>query len=269
LNEIKNLYQSLYAPAIDNFLETRWFQSGSLPRLLNDNRLLDQFALLNDRLQGTQVTTSEESDSTAALEMRLIWALMKLGQGVVTTASSAAEGSASQPQPQPNGSETGGVGGTENGFARFRVFENLLSGNNAETNELPTSAALAQDQTAAGHQKFREMEFWYLLARFTTLRNDDAAAAKEIDDTLDAMRKFLDGRENRDVLYSIAITKHIGGRISEMPANMPSDSIDERDPRSRLFVARRFLEEEAKGKGTSRVIRALCEMAVRSWTISS
>ena len=43
--------------------------------------------------------------------------------------------------------------------------------------------------------------------------------------------------------------------------------IDELDPKTKLRVARRFVESEANGKGTSQVVQRVCGMVVRGWTV--
>ncbi|KAH0538178.1 hypothetical protein GP486_008796 [Trichoglossum hirsutum] len=117
-------------------------------------------------------------------------------------------------------------------------------------------------------RKYRELEFWRLIGRFLSLRDDEASAAKEIDNTLNSARTLLDSQENRDVIYSIAVARHLDQRVAEYPPVSPIVHNEEEDAGSRLFVAKRFIEDEASGKGTNYVIQRLCAMAMKIWTAS-
>jgi len=85
---------------------------------------------------------------------------------------------------------------------------------------------------------------------------------------LSALRNLLDGRENRDVLYSIAVVRAIGQRVSEYAETDQPLHLDEQDARSKLAVAKRFVKDEANGNGTTNVIRRLCEVATQSWNVA-
>lgn len=152
--------------------------------------------------------------------------------------------------------------------ARLEVFEKLISGEYLDPEpELKTENTT--NGTAFEEQlKYREREFWRLVSTFLTVRDDEASSAKEIDDTLGSCRSLLDSRENRDVVYSIAIARHVGQRMAEFPNNIQQPaSNDEQDARTKLYVAKKFIEDEANGKGTNQVIQRLCGMAMRSWTV--
>jgi hypothetical protein len=111
------------------------------------------------------------------------------------------------------------------------------------------------------------LELWYTLAHFVCLRDDDPSSAKDIDATLAALRNLLDGRENRDILYSIAVVRAIGRRVSEYTERDTPLYFDESDNKSKLAVAKKFITDEASGSTTTNVIRRLCELAARSWTV--
>jgi hypothetical protein len=146
------------------------------------------------------------------------------------------------------------------------VFESLLTGNVATSNPLTAPVAGSTD-----HHRLRELEFWHTLGDFVCLeedaKNNNTTLPKVTDEILANLRNLLDGRENRDVLYSIAVVRAIGPRISEY---LPSDTplhLDETDNKSKLLVAKKFVQDEAAGAGTTNVIRRLCELAARSWSI--
>lgn len=157
--------------------------------------------------------------------------------------------------------------GVQDAASRLDIFERLVTGEYADNETLPTTEA--SNGTVLDDQlKRREREFWRLMNTFLTVRDDEASSAKEIDDTLSSCRSLLDSRENRDVIYSIAIVRHVGQRMAEFPDNLPHPvNNDEHDARNKLSVAKAFIENEAEGKGTNQVIQRLCGMAKRSWTV--
>ena len=144
---------------------------------------------------------------------------------------------------------------------RLTVFETLLTGKVATTNVLT-----APVPGSADHHRLRELEFWYNLGNFVTLQDGEGDAATRIDDTLSSLRNLLDGRENRDVLYSIAVVRAIGPRVAEYNNEDTPLHLDESDNKSKLLVAKKFVADEASGNGTTNVIRRLCELANRSWS---
>jgi hypothetical protein len=260
LDEIKKIYSVIYAPAIDRLLETRWFQLRGLSHLLHDGRLLAQYATLLSRV-GIMPTVPHYFQIVAAthsLEASVIWATMCLCRPVASVSN------------LPNGqtSSLEANDGVHDTVKRLEIFEHLISGQYMTT-EPSTNIESTRNGTVFDEQlKFREREFWRLMHKFLTIRDDEASSAKDIDDTLAQCRQLLDSRENRDVIYSIAVARHLGQRMAEFPDNLQQPaSNDEQDARAKLYVAKKFIEDEATGKGTNQVIQRLCGMAMRSWTL--
>ena len=160
--------------------------------------------------------------------------------------------------------------GVHDAAKRMEIFESLVTGEYLDSSSaVPSQASEESNGTALNDQlKARERDFWRLVHTFLTIRDDEASAAKEIDDTLTSCRSLLDSRENRDVIYSVMVARHIGARISEFPENMqqPTNN-DEENARNKVYVAKKFIEEESNGKGTNQVVSRLCGMAHRSWSI--
>ncbi len=257
-DEIKSLYSTVYAPGIDKFLETRWFQLRGLSHLLHDNHLCEQFATLIRRFSIDQTTTNFflTLPVTQSLEASVIWLTMSLCRLVAKT-------------PNPTNGQVNYLevnDGVHDAARRLDIFENMVTGQYLDAEPM-TSTETTRNGTMFDDQlKFREREFWRLMHAFLTIRDDEASSAKEIDDTLGKCRNLLDSRENRDVLYSIAIARHLGQRMAEFPDNLQQPATnDEQDARAKLFVAKKFIEDEATGKGTNQVIQRLCSMAMRSW----
>ena len=259
-DEIKHIYTTVYAPGIDKFLETRWFSMRGLSYVLADLRVCEQFAALISRFGITpQPGDYHTTAVTQSLEASVVWSLMGLCRRV------AADPGLSNGQVNYQESNDG----VHDAAKRLDIFENLVSGQYLDAEPLPPQNEAARNSSVLEEQlKFREREFWRLIGRFLTLRDDEASSAKEIDDTLGACRNLLDSRENRDVIYSIAIARHLGQRMAEFPDNLQQpNSNDEQDAKAKVYVAKKFIEDEAVGKGTTQVIQRLCGMAMRSWTV--
>lgn len=258
--EIKNIYNTVYAPGIDKFLETSWFRLKGLDHLLKDRSLYEQFAILLARYKIDQHRPDyfQFTAATQSLEASFVWSLMGLCRQVANTPNST-NGQINHPEVDD---------GVKDAVARLEVFEKLVSGEYLDTESLPQPDDMSNGTALEEQLKYRERQFWRLMHTFLTIRDDEASSAKEIDDTIGSCRTLLDSRENRDVVYSIAIARHVGQRMAEFPDNLQQPtSNDEQDARTKLFVAKKFIEDEANGKGTNQVIQRLCGMAMRSWTV--
>ncbi|KAM3073056.1 hypothetical protein ACMFMG_008773 [Clarireedia jacksonii] len=252
LEEAKHLYYSIYAPGLENFLESKWFSVKGIQKLLADKSLLDQFGTL--LLQFSKTTPSDQAQIayTASVEARVVWALACM----VKAGAADAEGVKEE--------QKGVIPATDDVVEanhRLTIFEVLLTGKVAESNPLT-----APVPGSADHHRLRELEFWYTLANFVCLSDEDPSSSKEVNDTLGTLRNLLDGRENRDVLYSIAVIRAYAQRVPEYTPSGTPLHFDESDPRSKLLVAKKFISDEASGAGTTNVIRRLCELATRTWT---
>ncbi|RFU35996.1 hypothetical protein B7463_g380, partial [Scytalidium lignicola] len=255
IDEAKHLFYSIYAPGLENFLETKWFQIKGVSKLLSDKSLLEQFAQLLEQFAKSQNVDPRQVDPrqlayTATVEARVVWALACM----VRQSASETNGVKSESAPAIPAADNAVEAGH-----RLTVFEKLLTNSVAEANPL------TKPIPTADHHKLRELEFWYTLGNFVAIKEDDPGSAKQTDDTLAILRNLLDGRENRDVLYSIAVVRAIGPRVTEYAPGEQPVHFDESDNRSKVIVAKKFVQDEAQGAGTTNVIRRLCELAARSW----
>ncbi|KAI9816385.1 MAG: hypothetical protein M1832_005052 [Thelocarpon impressellum] len=262
LDGIKRFYSDHYALAIDDFLETRWFATRGLAWMLNDARLCEQIAALLERFRTAYAPEDVGAYAlTQALETRVIWSLMCLCRAAATSSKAAADAGGELDARDAHAS------GLNEAVRRLSVFEDLLSGAVVDTNVADLARLGSAQHDPA---KLRELEFWRLMGRFLTLRDDEASSAKEMDDALAGCRNLLEGRENRDVIYSIAIARHVGQRVAEFPNALPEAAgDDEQDVRHKLLVAKDFVEKEAAGRGTTLVIQRLCGMATRAWLLAT
>ena len=196
--------------------------------------------------------------TTQSLEATVIWAMMGMCRKVARAPTS----------------ESGEVDeldvkeGVYDAAKRLQAFEALVTGEYLEAESMPQKSESESNGTALDNQlKARERSFWNFVNTYLTLHDDEASSAKEIDDALTDCRGVLDSRENRDVIYSIMIARHVGARMAEFPNNMQqAESNDEAEDRNKLVVAKGFIENQGI-HGTNQVVQRLCGMAVRSWAL--
>lgn len=157
---------------------------------------------------------------------------------------------------------------------RVDTVENLLTGQFLEHSRIPPPPqqqppSQPHQDSAPAAQKYSEQAFWHNLGRFVSIRDDHPAAVKDINDALAALRGILGMLENRDVLYSIAIGRHIGGRMLEFhpQRHLVASTNDQNDDINKLKVAHQFVEGEDQ-RGTTQVIQRICSMAIRSWILA-
>ena len=257
--QIKEIYLRAYAPALDKFFETKWFQLRGLSHLLNDDHLCDQIATLIRRfaIDTNHPSYFAATAATHSLEATVIWAMMSLARRVAESPNPA--------NGQVNYLEVND--GVQDAAKRFKIFENLVLGQYLDSKPEPDPETFRANGTVfEEQQKNRERDFWRHIHTFLTLHDDEASSANEIDETLGKCRVLLDSRENRDVIYSIVIARHLGARVAEFPNNLQQPTSNEEDgEKNKLYVAKGFIESEAGGKGTNQVIQRVCGMVVRSW----
>lgn len=153
--------------------------------------------------------------------------------------------------------------------ARLNAIEALLTWNHSEHNALSREQDAAKPPNSPDQFIQRQLDFWSELGTFLTLYDNEASSAKLIDDTLGRCRQLLDTYENRDIIYSIAVARHLGQRWADFPNSLPNvGTTNEKESGTKLFVAQKFIEEEAEGKGTTQIYKRVCCMAVRSWWVA-
>jgi hypothetical protein len=252
LDELKHLYHSIYSPGLENFLESKWFSVKGVIKLLGNNQLLEQCATLLAQFAKTVASDGREMAYTSSVEARVVWGLACMVRTASLESPTAVKTEAGLPVADD----------AVEAANRLAVFENLLCGIPADRNVLTSPGDVAPG--GADPHRFRELDFWFNLGLFVTL--DQASSTEDIDACLARLRNLLDGRENRDVLYSIAIVRTMSTRVTEYSEHDTPLHLDETDNRNKLSVAKRFVKDEANGAGTTNVIRRLCELATRSWS---
>lgn len=243
--EVSTAYQRVYAPQIDKFLETQWFAHRGLTYVMQDARLCHRICTLISRFSIEPDTEAFDRarPATWSLESNVIWSIMTVAKRVAG---------------QKNPVEVNA--GVLDAAKRFEIIENLLLGQYSYE-EVPIKAETMNGSGLQAQLSQRGQEFWRLMHKFLTIRDDEASASHELDETLAGARGCLDVKENRDVIYSIALVRLHGGR--ENLENTEGGSVPTRD----LGKAKTFLKEEAEGKGNSQVIQRIAGMAMRAWTV--
>ncbi len=146
--------------------------------------------------------------------------------------------------------------------SRLQVVDTLLCGEYLPSN--PLSTPVADSDT----QRTRQFDFWYNLADFIRHRdNPESSQSQQArEEVLGRLRRLLDGRENRDVLYSIAVVRHLSPNFGPSYGTSVPEHLDETDPKSRLAVASKFIMDEAQVTGgTTNVVRRISDIACRAF----
>lgn len=251
-SNITKVYHEMYATGLSAFFETTWYYFGengkmSFPR---DPRLVEQMATFLKILEAVKANDHAQMAYSGILETRLVW---ELAQTVYRTPEAPSSGMRMSLPAE------GDPGEARN---RVKVVEALLCGDYLSTNPL------SRPVTGAEPQRARQYDFWYSLADFVRIREhpESAQAFKERDDVLTRMRHLLDGRENRDVLYSIAVVRELSPSFGPSYAISLPQHPDETDPKSRLAVASKFILDESQVTGgTTNVVRRFSDIASRAF----
>lgn len=252
LHEITRVYHEMYAAALASFFETTWYyfvENGkmSFPR---DARLMEHMASFLKILEAVKANDHTQMAYSGILETRIVWELAR----TVYQTPERSNGAMRMSLPQE--------GDSAEARSRLQVVEALLCG------EYLTSNPLSPPVTDSDVQRSRQFDFWYSLADFVRHRDgpDSPQAAKAREDVLSRMRHLLDGRENRDVLYSIAVVRHLAPNFEPGYGNSIPQHLDETDPKNRLAVASKFIMDESQVTGgTTNVVRRFSDIASRAF----
>ncbi|KAJ5183594.1 transcriptional regulator family: Fungal Specific TF [Penicillium capsulatum] len=255
LEEIQAVFLATYAPAIDKLLEVRWYSEKALAVLMADQQLMADYSALINAFNDWNLSDGNTLARLESFEASIVWRSMVLCR-------------------QAPNAENGQYGQDFNlvaATARLNAIEALLSWNYLDHNPLSQASGSEAANPPNSPDQFtqRQLDFWSELGDFLTLHDNEASSAKQIDDTLGRCRQLLDTYENRDIIYSIAIARHLGQRWADFPNSLPKlGTTSEKETGTKLFVAQKFIEEEAEGKGTTQIYKRICCMAVRSWWVA-
>lgn len=237
LQSIRHVYDIAFAPGLDKLLEsgqTKWFARQGFQLLCADrNQLGNMLAYLT--LVSNHADTATENATLASQEARVTWALLALCV-----------------RPDHDGGEE-----ADRLARRCRALESILTGepftsptasladfvHQDEVEPEPRSSAL-EKQLA-----HRSDQFWNLVEAAAASQGPEGdgippAAVKRC-------RRFLDGMENRDIIYSVML--------------LGSKSSGNGDLTSERELARRYLETQANGRATNQVLATISGMALRAF----
>ncbi|KAI1504512.1 hypothetical protein F5X99DRAFT_17302 [Biscogniauxia marginata] len=251
LDEVKDLYEQVYAPGLEKFFETEWYiKPQGVNHLVSNTGVNEMLAGFLQSMAKTDTNDVASMQYSANLEFRVVWDLATL---VYTSEYKINVGN--RLPPSDDGSEARN---------RVAVFEALLSGDFLNHNPLFPPP---ENADGADYHRIREFKFWYWLAEF--LRIKDAPSmdmTHQREQALGQIRDLLDGRENRDVLYSLAVIRALAPNFPpDFESTLPPH-LDESDPKSKLAVARQFIQDESQVTGgTTNVVRRFSELAVRAF----
>jgi hypothetical protein len=249
VEQVRIMYLAEYASGLDRFFETSWYTDHGFNLVVANNELLRYFMYCIERF--SQAQTGGGSHGLTSLEARLIWQLGCLPR---TIASNTAP-------PYMT-----------NLLQRLAIVENLLCGTYLDPSMVPAQPPINPPDPKLVEQYTRYLQdaFWHQLGRFVSIHDDIASpdSAQQIAAALAAMRNILSMLENRDVLYSMAIARHFGGRMVEYTESkiLVSKSAEPDDPIAKLAVAMNFIRDE-DSQGTTQVVQRLCGMCRRSWQL--
>ncbi|KAI1179374.1 hypothetical protein F4777DRAFT_600955 [Nemania sp. FL0916] len=251
LLEVQDLYEQVYAPGLEKFFENDWYLKpyGS-NALASNHRVQEVLAAFLQSLASTSTNDVAGMAYSANLEFRVVWELATLVYSIDFKVNMSH-----------------GIPSTDDANEarnRAAVFETLLSGEFLDHN--PLRAPLENSDNTLYHRN-RELKFWHCLAEFLLIRDQpNMDMTPRRDHILAQLRELLDGRENRDVLYSLTVIRALTHLFPpDFESTLPPH-LDESDPKSKLAVARKFIQEEARVTGgTTNVVRRFSELGVRAF----
>ena len=257
VDEIIKVYYQIYVPGLTAFFETSWFNfrpDGHNPiSILSHNTALMNLlaSFLAAAASPVKVADAARMAAPGIMESRVVWNLTSLAYTVPAATNPATD----EPLAADNAAEARN---------RVSVFDTLLSGA-----YLINNPCIPPPRRGDVH-RIREAEFWYYLAEYLRIGEPQphatGASQRQRDAALTRIRNLLDGRENRDVLYSIAVLRELAPRYPAGYENSLPQHLDEGDPRNRLAVAAQFIRDEARTPGgTTNVVRRFAELAAKAF----
>lgn len=256
VNEIKTAYLSIYAPAIDELLETSWYSTKGVITMLGNTALCQRFAAFLDRSRlAVPVDDVAALNTTQSMETQLIWSLIGLPRSVHVSVPIKDEFVATNGVGKLGSQDSQHGAGWTKASSRFTVLDALLTG--VTLDEHPSTAP-PEDSVASSD----ESEFWRLIGDIVTSHDDEDDV---VEDALSAIRAYL-GRENRDMIYSTAVIRHLSVEpLDQTRSGTESTNGSQDNPADQLHIAKKFIEDQMS-MATNSVYQRFCGMVARSWS---
>lgn len=246
LADVRQVFEEIYSPGLAELFETHWF-SMQLDRLLANEdvtALLVAFIGALGRLSKGDPNLT--TNYVTGVESRVVWALACLGYSPEQVVNSGMLMPSTCDEVELRN--------------RVVVVDALLAGDSLARNPLQHT------RCEGDPRRLRELEFWWFLGEFLCIKDKPQQySTPQREDVLNKLRRVLDGRENRDLLYSIAVTRTFGPHWPPESDNTLPPHHDEVDPRCKLAVARKYItaamQEVDERGGTTNVVRRIAHLA--------
>ena len=164
------------------------------------------------------------------------------------------------------------------------VFEDSDGVDDVEENTAQPTTAPEKQERQRQHEYWRAVgrvvsNSWNHVARSQKSSEEVIAMDMAAKQALNDCRARLDNRENRDLVYSVLVMRHLSecwakdgsqdvamdGTMEFLQADNENITIIPADATMQWNVSRRFVEQEATGRSTALVLSVLAGMAVRAW----
>ncbi|PWW75696.1 hypothetical protein C7212DRAFT_344380 [Tuber magnatum] len=254
VEDMKTLYKSRYAPALDKFLETEWFMGPGLAKVLSDNHLVELMAGIFERFRVRGGSFVEEEDPSIGREGKsagILWAGVKMVYGTSIPAADNRQDEDEDDFRDEDGAET---------LRRINIVEALVTGQSLEP--MPESPRVTSADNITGDSP--ATLFWRVLGRAIAVGGGDAKSNRQTENIFADCRQFIEGNETRKLLLMIAEARHLG---SSRPYDAHADPTIAEGSTRRLGSLRSYIEgvaKEAAGPGSS-LSRRIAGRAVGQW----
>ena len=235
LESILKVYDIAFAPGLDRLLETgpsKWFAKKGFPLLCVDRTQLgNMLAYLT--LVSNHADMHVENATLASQEARVTWAMLELCI-----------------RPDHDGGEE-----ADKLALRCRALGAILTGEPFSNPTASMSDFVHQDEVEPEPREIslerqlarRAEEFWKMVQ--IAAATQDGSGTGLLPSAVRQCRPFLDGMENRDIIYSIML----------LASGENGDFTSERE------LAKRYLETQANGRATNQVFATVSGMALRAF----
>ena len=200
VEDMKTLYKSRYAPALDKFLETRWFMGPGLVKVLSDNHLVELMAGVFERFRVRGGSFLEEEDPSIGRKGKsagVLWAGVKMVYGTSIPAADNRQDEDEDDFRDEDGAET---------LRRINIVEALVTGQPSEPMPESPRVTSADKITESSPTTL----FWRFLGRIAAARGGNAEINKQMENTIIDCRRFIEEKETRRLLLMVAEARHLG-----------------------------------------------------------
>lgn len=278
-SEIRKVYDTFFAPGLDQLIETgstKWFALKGWALLMYDRALLAQFMMYLTLISTTPNPTSSasgtmlpEQAALAAQEARMVWVCLNL------VVSQAQIGNDDDAQKFANRVRALEAVLTSQPLVRAGSMSDFVHQDpevdtdiDVDMSGIPTVANNPLlEKPFSKQMQARSDYFWQLVEQASEQPSQVSP------DVFDKLLMLLDGKEERDIIYSIMFlgaqsnrsraNTNSGNGTSRPGSGNPSPSRAAR--RQQKDQAARLLEGEAAGRATNLVFQSLAGMGLRAF----